>query len=121
MLAACSYAEALNLAQLERQSGEATARRAETLHGCTHRMAVANHESAPTGALICDPHHHLWEYPTSRYLRESSYDIDERPSVLKTVHISVCSGTAPPARRRCGRRRDRVHTEVAETDEAACG
>ena len=38
--------------------------------------------------LICDPHHHLWDYPDSRYLLdEFLMDIDAGHRVTKTVFV----------------------------------
>jgi predicted TIM-barrel fold metal-dependent hydrolase len=38
--------------------------------------------------LICDPHHHLWDYPDSRYLLdEFLLDIDAGHRVTKTVFV----------------------------------
>jgi predicted TIM-barrel fold metal-dependent hydrolase len=37
---------------------------------------------------ICDPHHHLWEFPTGRYLRdEFLHDIERGHHILETVYI----------------------------------
>jgi predicted TIM-barrel fold metal-dependent hydrolase len=72
---------------------------------------------------ICDPHHHLWEYPTSRYLREEFLqDIDAGHRVLKTVHIECLMWyrSAGPAELRPVGETEFIH-RVAELDERACG
>jgi L-fuconolactonase len=72
---------------------------------------------------ICDPHHHLWEYPTSRYLRdEFLHDIESGHRVLKTVHIECLQwyrAAGPVALRPVGE--TEFIRDVAETDERACG
>ena len=41
---------------------------------------------------ICDPHHHLWEYPHHRYLHpELLADIDQGHRVTSTVHVECAS------------------------------
>ena len=41
---------------------------------------------------ICDPHHHLWDYPASRYLAEELiHDLDSGHKVTSTVYIECAS------------------------------
>jgi predicted TIM-barrel fold metal-dependent hydrolase len=72
---------------------------------------------------ICDPHHHLWEYPTSRYLREEFLqDIEGGHRVLATVHIECLQwyrDAGPEALRPVGET-EFIH-RVGEIDERACG
>jgi len=45
-------------------------------------------EAIEPDLLICDPHHHLWDYPDSRYLLdEFLMDIDAGHRVTKTVFV----------------------------------
>ena len=45
-------------------------------------------EAIEPDLLICDPHHHLWDYPDSRYLvDEFLMDIDGGHRVTKTVFV----------------------------------
>lgn len=40
------------------------------------------------GLPICDPHHHLWEHPGSRYLMEEFlHDVDSGHRIVKTVYV----------------------------------
>jgi predicted TIM-barrel fold metal-dependent hydrolase len=72
---------------------------------------------------ICDPHHHLWEYPTSRYLREEFlHDLRAGHRVLRTVHIECLQHYrtgGPPQLQPVGET-EFIH-EVAETDARECG
>ncbi len=72
---------------------------------------------------ICDPHHHLWEYPTSRYLREEFLqDMEGGHRVLKTVHVECVQwyrDAGPQPLRPVGET-EFIHG-VAATDERACG
>jgi L-fuconolactonase len=72
---------------------------------------------------ICDPHHHLWEYPTSRYLRaEFLRDIEAGHRILKTVHVECLQWyrTAGPAELRCVGETEFIDA-IGATDERACG
>ena len=41
---------------------------------------------------ICDPHHHLWDFPTSRYLlTELLADVRSGHNVLRTVFVECTS------------------------------
>ena len=41
---------------------------------------------------ICDPHHHLWDFPTSRYLLEDiAADVDAGHNVTSTVFVECTS------------------------------
>jgi len=54
----------------------------ETWLGLTTEAAIE------PGLLICDPHHHLWDYPGSRYLvDEFAADIGGGHQVVKTVFV----------------------------------
>jgi L-fuconolactonase len=72
---------------------------------------------------ICDPHHHLWQYPTSRYLRdEFLHDIEGGHRVLKTVHIECLQWyrTGGPVELRPVGETEYIR-KVSEVDERACG
>jgi predicted TIM-barrel fold metal-dependent hydrolase len=51
-------------------------------------LAQTVEEAIEPGLLICDPHHHLWDYPGSRYLvDEFVADIGGGHRVVKTVFV----------------------------------
>lgn len=58
------------------------------------------------GRLICDPHHHLWDHPTSRYLLdELQADTGSGHNVERTVFVecgSVYRTDGPPSLRPVG-------------------
>ena len=56
--------------------------------------------------MIVDPHHHLWEHPTNRYMTEELHaDTDSGHDVVKTVFVECASGyrtDGPPSHRPVG-------------------
>ncbi len=51
-------------------------------------LSQTGEEAIDPDLLICDPHHHLWEYPDSRYLvDEFLADINGRHRITKTVFV----------------------------------
>src|SRR5687768_15822105 len=45
---------------------------------------------------ICDPHHHLWDFPTSRYMTEElRADTGSGHNVVHTVFVECTSGYLP--------------------------
>jgi len=51
-------------------------------------LAQTVEEAVEPGLLICDPHHHIWDYPGSRYLIEEFVaDIEGGHRVVKTVFV----------------------------------
>jgi predicted TIM-barrel fold metal-dependent hydrolase len=72
---------------------------------------------------ICDPHHHLWELPMSRYLREEFLrDIERGHRVLETVYIECVQHYRVDgllALRSIGE--TEFIAEVAAVDEGVCG
>ena len=72
---------------------------------------------------ICDPHHHLWEFPTSRYLAdEFRHDIERGHRVLETVHIECLQhyrGDGPRALQPVGE--TEFIAALAASDERASG
>jgi L-fuconolactonase len=72
---------------------------------------------------ICDPHHHLWEYPTSRYLRDDFVaDIESGHRVVKTIHVECLQRyrTAGPASLRPVGETEFIDG-IGELDERQCG
>ena len=48
--------------------------------------------SLPTGQPIIDPHHHLWEHPTKRYMTEDlRADVGSVPGITGTVFLECAS------------------------------
>ncbi len=51
-------------------------------------LDLTDEDALDPGLPICDPHHHFWHYPTSRYLvDEFMQDISGGHRVLKTVFV----------------------------------
>jgi predicted TIM-barrel fold metal-dependent hydrolase len=81
-------------------------------------LARTIEEAIDPALPICDPHHHLWEYPESRYLVDELLgDIGNGHSVESTVHIECARmyrTEGPPALQPVG------ETEYVEQLAAAC-
>ena len=54
-------------------------------------LASGEEEALEPGLAICDPHHHLWDHPTSRYLLDELLDDTRAHRVEKTVFVECGS------------------------------
>jgi predicted TIM-barrel fold metal-dependent hydrolase len=73
---------------------------------------------------ICDPHHHFWEHPDSRYLLDEYLsDIGSGHRVVATVHVECVQhyrSTGPVELRPVGET-EYVHRVTASHQDEACG
>ena len=54
----------------------------------TDWLALTFEEALEPELPICDPHHHFWEYPGSRYLLEELLsDLDGGHNIVSTVFV----------------------------------
>src|SRR5688572_9969233 len=55
-------------------------------------LARTTEEPLEPGLPICDPHHHLWDFPTDRYLLEELHgDTGAGHDVVSTVFVECTS------------------------------
>ena len=55
-------------------------------------LATTPEEALDPGQPICDPHHHLWDHPDSRYLLEELHDdTGAGHNVVQTVFVECSS------------------------------
>ena len=62
------------------------------MSGQAEWLALTTEETLDPDRRICDPHHHLWERPDSRYLLPDLLeDLTSGHRVLSTVHVEAAS------------------------------
>ena len=56
-------------------------------------LRLTQEEALEPELTICDPHHHLWEYPSNRYLLEEYLeDTDSGHNIVSSVFVECLSG-----------------------------
>ena len=56
-------------------------------------LRLTQEEALEPELPICDPHHHLWEYPNNRYLLEEYLeDTDSGHNIVSSVFVECLSG-----------------------------
>src|SRR5271168_5464321 len=78
-------------------------------HGGNDWLALTQEETLEPEILICDPHHHFWDFrseriPYQRYLlHELAADVNCGHNVRSTVFIEARSMYRPDGQSRCAR------------------
>ena len=55
-------------------------------------LRLTQEEALEPELPICDPHHHLWEYPSNRYLLEEYLeDTDSGHNIISSVFVECLS------------------------------